>query len=202
MKKLLFVISAVLFLSTAVNAEGPYKASDYVSDFSLKNVRGEMISLSQFETAKGFIVIFSCNTCPVVVKYEDRMKDLHREFSSKGYPVIAINSNDKAISPGDSYDEMQKTAKAKSYPFHYLYDESQEIVKRFGATNTPHVYLLSKEGGRLKVGYIGAIDNNADDASKADKKYVADAINKLLKGEQIAVSGTKAVGCSIKWKKV
>jgi peroxiredoxin len=117
MKKLLSVISAALFLSTAVYAEGPYKAGDYVSDFSLKNVRGEMISLSQFETARGFIVIFSCNTCPVVVKYEDRMKDLHREFSSKGYPVIAINSNDKAVSPGDSYDEMQKTAKVKNYPF-------------------------------------------------------------------------------------
>lgn len=188
-------------LSFMAKAVGPYKAGDYVSDFSLKNLKGEMFSLSGVTDAKGFIVVFSCNTCPVVMKYEERIKDLHKEFSSKGYPVVAINSNDKGVSPGDSYEAMQKAAKAKGFTFEYLYDENQEVARSFGATNTPHVYVLSKNDDKLKVEYVGAIDNNADNASNADKRYVADAVNALLKEENVPVSNTKAIGCTIKWKK-
>jgi len=83
-----------------------------------------------------------------------------------------------------------------------MFDETQEVARRYGATNTPHVYILSKKIGKLVVEYVGAIDNNADDASAADKKYAEDALNSLLKGESVAVSGTRAIGCSIKWKKV
>ena len=202
MKKLASLLATVLILTTSLIGAGPYKAGDIATDFNLKSVDGDMVSLSQFESAKGFILIFSCNTCPVVKKYDDRISKLHREFSDKGYPVVAINSNDKNVSPGDSFEEMKKTAKSKAYDFKYLYDESQEVAKEYGATNTPHIYVLTKEEGKLKVSYVGAIDNNADDASKADKKYVADAVNNLLNGEKISVTGTKAVGCGIKWKKV
>lgn len=202
MKKSILLSAAGLLVALLTVANEPYKAGDTASDFNLRNVEGKMISLSQFNDAKGFIVVFYCNTCPVVHKYEQRIIDLHREFSSKGFPVIAINPNDRNVSPGDSYEEMQKLAKNKNYQFQYLYDESQEVARKYGATNTPHVYVLSKKGGNLKVEYVGAIDNNADDASAADNHYVADAVNKLLKGEQVPVAGTKAVGCTIKWKKV
>lgn len=201
MKKLMSFITVNLVFTMLLFAAGPYKAGDLASDFNLRNVSGEFISLAKMESAKGFIVVFSCNTCPVVMKYEQRIIDLHDKFSSKGYPVVAINSNDNIISPGDSFEEMRKLAKSKNYNFEYLYDESQNVAKQYGATNTPHVYVLSKTGGTLKVEYVGAIDNNADDASAADKKYVADAVNRLLKGEQVAVKGTRAVGCSIKWRK-
>ena len=201
MKKLIFSLTVLLMVTSAINAVGPYKAGDNVADFSLKNTKGEMYSLSKATDAKGFIVVFSCNTCPVVIKYEERIKDLHKEFSSKGYPVVAINSNDKGVSPGDSYEAMQKAAKAKGFSFEYLYDENQEVARSFGATNTPHVYLLSKNGDELKVEYTGAIDNNADNASNADKKYVADAIYALLKEDEVPVNSTKAIGCTIKWKK-
>ncbi len=201
MKKLIFSLTVLLLATSAINAVGPYKAGDNVSDFSLKNIKGEMYSLSKATDAKGFIVVFSCNTCPVVIKYEERIKDLHKEFSSKGYPVVAINSNDKGVSPGDSYEAMQKAAKAKGFSFEYLYDENQEVARSFGATNTPHVYLLSKNGDELKVEYTGAIDNNADNASNADKKYVADAIYALLKEDEVPLNSTKAIGCTIKWKK-
>ncbi len=200
MKKLVLFL-AVVAISLQTFAEGPYKAGDYASDFSLKNLDGKMISLRQYNDSKGFIVVFSCNVCPVVQKYEDRIKELHKEYSGKGYPVVAINSNDKSVSPGDSYDEMKKRAKKQGYEFEYLYDESQEVAKRFGATNTPHVYLLSKQEGKFKVEYVGAIDNNADNSAAADKKYVVDALNKLINGEQPSVTATKAVGCGIKWKK-
>ena len=201
MKKLVLFLFVVA-VSLQSFAGQPYKAGDYATDFSLKNLDGKMVSLSQYEDAKGFIVVFSCNSCPVVIKYEDRIKELHKEYSGKGFPVVAINSNDKNVSPGDSYDAMKKHAKKNGYEFEYLYDESQDVAKTYGATNTPHVYLLSKQEGKLKVEYVGAIDNNADNGNAADKKYLADALNKLLKGQQPSVTATKAVGCTIKWKKV
>jgi peroxiredoxin len=160
-----------------------------------------MVSFSQYKDAKGFIVVFSCNTCPVVKKYEDRIIGLNNQFSDKGYPVVAINSNDKTVSPGDSFEDMKKYAKSTGLKFEYLYDESQEVAKRWGATNTPHVYVLTKDGDKLKVAYVGAIDNNADEPGSADKKYAADAVNALLNNEKVPVASTKAIGCGIKWKK-
>ena len=146
-------------------------------------------------------MVFCCNTCPVVKKYEQRIIDLNNQFSSKGYPVIAINSNDKSVSPGDSFEEMKKIALEKGYSFPYLFDESQEVAKLWGATNTPHVYIISRTGDQLVVRYVGAIDNNADDPAKADKKYVVNAVNALLMNDQVPITATKAIGCGIKWKR-
>ncbi len=200
MKKLILVFFAAIVVAASTLAKEPYKAGDVATDFSLKNLAGKEVSLSDLDDARGFIVVFTCNTCPVVKKYEQRIVELHEKFRDKGYPVVAINSNDKNVSPGDSYEKMQKLAKSKGYKFEYLYDESQKVAREYGATNTPHVYVLSKDGDDLKIKYVGAIDNNADDASKADKHYVEDAVNALLKGENVPVAGTKAVGCGIKWK--
>ncbi len=201
MNKTMLLLAGLLLVVSLANAKEPYKAGSYASDFSLKNVKGDMISLGNIDDAKGFIVVFGCNTCPVVKKYEQRIIDLNDEFSSKGYPVVMINSNDKSVSPGDSYEEMKKVAASKGYRFEYLYDESQDVAKEYGATNTPHVYVLSKEGKDLKVEYVGAIDNNADDASMADKHYVKDVVNALLNGSEVPVAGTKAIGCTIKWNR-
>lgn len=201
MKKLVYLVIGIILQTALLSAGEPYKAGDVVSDISLKNVEGKMVSFSQFKDAKGFIVVFCCNTCPVVKKYQQRIIDLNSQFSDKGYPVVAINSNDKGVSPGDSYEEMQKYAASKGFKFQYLYDETQEVAKRWGATNTPHVYVLSKDGDKLKVAYVGAIDNNADDPGRADKKYVVDAVNALLNKEQVPIASTKAIGCGIKWKK-
>jgi len=199
MKKIVF-LSVIALLTAVASADGPYKPGDSASDFALRDVDGNSISLSQFGSAKGFILVFTCNTCPMSKKYEDRIIALHEEFSKKGFPVVAINSNDKTVSPGDSYEEMKKLATKKNYKFEYLYDENQEIAKRFGATNTPHVYVISKEDEQLTVEYVGAIDNNADNGMAADKKYVAETVNDLLTGTKPEVTATKAVGCSIKWK--
>lgn len=198
--KILFAgIILSLFLVPKIQAQ--YKVGDVVADFSLKNVDNKNVSFAQYPSAKGFIVVFTSNTCPVAVKYEKRIGKLDMEFSSKGFPVVAISSNDVKINSGDSFEGMQAKAKAESYSFPYLYDESQEVAKRFGATNTPHIYVVAKEGTQMVVKYIGAIDNNVEDASKADKHYVSDAVNSLLEGKSLSVNSTKAVGCSIKWKK-
>jgi len=201
MKKYLFISLAALMMAGLLSAQSQYKAGDIASDFKLKNVKGEFVSLADINDTDGFIVAFWCNTCPVVKKYDKRLQDLHAKYASKGYPVVAINPNDPAVSPGDSYDKMKETASKLDYKFEYLFDETQEVARKYGATNTPHIYILSWKDGKLVVDYVGAIDNNADDASAADKKYAEDALNSILKGQAVSVAGTKAVGCGIKWKK-
>jgi peroxiredoxin len=126
---------------------------------------------------------------------------LHNKFVAQGYPVIAINPNDPKVAPDDSYAKMKERAKEKNFPFVYLYDETQSVAKQFGAVRTPHVYLVHNENGKKIVKYIGAIDNNWEDASAADQQYVEQAINNLKEGNPIAVQETKAIGCTIKWKK-
>ncbi|MCV9388848.1 thioredoxin family protein [Reichenbachiella ulvae] len=194
---LLLVLIGTAFGGT--KGEG-YEVGDKAIGFELKNVDGKMVSTEDYKKAKGFIVVFTCNTCPYAKLYESRIDELNKQFADKGYPVLAINSNDVTKQPGDSFEAMAQQAKEKNYSFPYLYDESQEIAKAYGATKTPHVYVLKKDGKDLTVSYIGAIDNNPQDANSADTFYVADAVNQLLAGKEVATKSTKAIGCTIKWK--
>ena len=177
-----------------------YEVGDSVTDFKLKNVDGKMVSLSDYSDKKGAIVIFDCNTCPYSKAYNDRIIGLNDKYASKGYPVITINPNDPEISPGDSFKEMASQAKKKGYEFPYLQDESQQVARSFGATNTPHVFVLKKDGPNFRVAYIGTIDNNSRDGSVATKKYVEEAVDALLGDKSIPTTRTKAIGCGIKWK--
>ena len=174
------------------------KIGDTADDFNLKNVNGDMVSLSGIEGAKGYIVTFTCNTCPYAVEYEDRIINLHKKYAPIGYPVIAINPNDPEVKKGDSFSAMQVRAEEKSFPFEYVFDEGQKVFPKYGATKTPHVFLLNKD---LVVKYIGAIDDNHEDANLVKVKYVEDAISALEAGNDPDPSTTKAVGCGIKSKK-
>lgn len=175
-----------------------YDIGDLATDFKLKNVDGSMVSLSDFKDAKGYIVIFSCNTCPYVVAYEDRMIALDKKYKSKGYPVIAINPNNPKISSGDSFEKMQVRAKEKGFTFPYVIDAKQEIFPQYGATRTPHVYLLEKTSKGNVVRYIGAIDDNYKDASAVKEKFLENAVDALLSKKQVPVAKTKAIGCTVK----
>jgi peroxiredoxin len=128
-----------------------YAIGDKATDFELKNVNGEMVSLSDYTDAKGFLVIFTCNTCPYAVAYEDRIIALDKKFSEKGVPVIAINPNNPSVQPGDSFDKMKKRAAEKGFTFPYLLDEGQKIYPQYGATRTPHVFLIEKTNEGKKV---------------------------------------------------
>lgn len=200
LKSLLLV--AVLLITTAFTVKETiskgYKVGDIAEDFSLKNVNGKMVSMSDYKEAKGYVVIFTCNHCPYSKMYEDRIIALDKKYKEKGYPVIAINPNDPAVSPGDDFDGMVTRAKYKGFTFPYLFDEGQKVYPKYGATKTPHVFLLNKEKEGLRVAYIGAIDNNARNAAKANKHYVADAIEALLTNKEVTTKSTKAIGCSIK----
>ncbi|MFK7813145.1 MAG: thioredoxin family protein [Maribacter sp.] len=175
-----------------------YEVGDIATDFSLKNIDGEMVSLSDFDNAKGYLVIFTCNTCPYAVAYEDRIMALDAKYKPLGVPVIAINPNNPNIQPGDSFDAMKLRAKEKGFTFPYLLDDGQEIYPQYGAQRTPHVYLLEKTKMGNVVRYIGAIDDNYQDASQVEDKYAEDAVDAMLSGSEIEVTLTKAIGCGIK----
>lgn len=180
-----------------VMAKG-YSIGDEATDFKLKDVNGKMVSLSDYKEAKGYIVIFTCNTCPFAVASEERMVALDQEFKPQGYPVIAINPNNPEVQPDDTYELMQAKAKEAAFTFPYLYDESQTIYAKYGATKTPHVYLLQKEDAKNIVKYIGAIDDNVRNGAEVKERFLANAVNELLAGKEITVKETKAIGCSVK----
>jgi peroxiredoxin len=197
----IFILLTTLLTLAAFTKEGGYKPGDKAIDFKLKSTEGKLVSLADLKDTKGYIVVFTCNHCPFAVKYEDRINALNKKYASQGYPVVAINPNDSVQYPEDSYSNMKLRAKEKSFSFPYLLDETQAIAKTYGAAKTPHVYVLKKEKDDLIVKYIGAIDDNTDNASAAKEKYVESAVDALLAGKEVKITFTKAIGCGIKWKK-
>ena len=197
MKSLVFAAFALAGISALFSASAPsgYVVGDKADDFFLKNVDGKMVSLSDYKDVKGYIVIFTCNHCPYAQMYEERIIALHNKYKPKGFPVIAINPNSPLIVPDDSFEEMQKRAKEMKYPFPYLFDEEQTVYPKYGATRTPHVFIM--DVNRV-VRYIGAIDDNPELPSMAKKRYVEDALEAMLRGETPKPDYTLAIGCTVK----
>jgi peroxiredoxin len=175
------------------------QVGDKAKDFKLLSTTGKTVSLSSLGTVKGAIVIFTCNHCPFSVAYEDRIIALHNKYADQGYPVIAINPNDPVKVPDDSYENMQKRALEKGFPFDYIYDETQATARSYGASRTPHVFVLTKQPKGFYVSYIGGIDDNTDEPQAVTKKYVEKAVDELIAGKPVTTPFTKAIGCSIKW---
>ncbi len=198
--KICLALIAFLALASFTNVGGGhgYHVGDIATDFKLENIDGKMVSMADFKDAKGFIVVFTCNTCPYAVAYEDRVEALNKKYADQGYPVIAIMPNNTDVKPGDNMEAMQARAKAKGFTFPYLMDKGQKIYPQYGATKTPHVYVLQRTKKGPQVKYIGAIDDNYQDASAVNKRYVEDAVDALLQGEDVPVETTRAIGCSIK----
>lgn len=177
-----------------------YKIGDEATDFSLIGIDDKKHSLADFEEAKGYIVVFTCNHCPYAKEYEERLVALDQKYKPLGYPVVAINPNNPVVQPEDGLEFMKVRAQEKGFTFPYLLDEGQKIYPQYGATKTPHVFILQKEEGKNIVKYIGAIDDNYEDASQVSEKYVEKAVDALLAGKAIEQTTTVAIGCSIKVK--
>lgn len=171
--------------------------------FNLKNVDGRMISLDNYIRNEGVIVVFTCNHCPYSKLYEDRINELNEIYEAKGFPVVAINPNDPEAYPEDSYENMIKRAEEKAFSFPYLFDDTQEIAAAYGATRTPHTFILvnDEEEEKFYVRYVGAIDDNPKEADSVEEKFIEKAIMEIKSGNQVSSEYTKAIGCSIKWKK-
>ena len=205
MKKILITLLCVPFIMFAQNSDKKSSQEEFPTieikdempnmDYEMKSVNGISYSLNNLKEKNGIIILFTCNTCPFVVKWEDRYKLLEELAKKNNIGLVYINSNYKKRDGDDSYEEMKKHAKKMNYRFPYLLDEKSKLANSFGAKTTPHIFMFNSN---LQLAYKGAIDDNYEDINKVKEFYLEDAIQQLVKGKRIKVSETKPVGCSIK----
>jgi peroxiredoxin len=188
----------LLFAGTAASGQSKAKS---VPDFRLKNVDGNFVALSDYADARGFIVVFTCNHCPFAKLYPPRLNSLNARYKALGVALIAISATDTVVYEEDSYAKMAAKARAEHFNFPYLYDDMQTTARSFGAQKTPHAYVLWKEQGDYVVKYNGAIDDNGAEPAKVTRTYLADAVDDLLAGRQVALPETKSIGCQINLRK-
>ena len=194
MKKILIPIMGLTFL---LAGELEIGSTMPLKDLELADISGKNITLATAKGDAGTLVIFSCNTCPWVIRWEDRYVSLANTYAQKGIGMVVVNSNAARFGGEDSLEEMVEHAKNNGYNFPYAQDPESELASAFGATKTPHIYLFD---GDDKLVYRGAIDDNAKNAKKVDVPFLANAIDALLAGNPINPQTTKALGCSIKFK--
>ena len=166
------------------------------ADIKMKGVDGSQTSIADVEGEKGTLVIFSCNGCPWVKAWEDRIADLGNTFQARGIGVIAINANDPSQNSEDGFDVMQARANEKGFDFPYVVDATSDVARAFGATRTPEAFLFDRDGTLV---YHGAIDDNAKDPAGVKEHYLKDALEAVSTGAEVGVKETKALGCGIKF---
>ena len=164
-------------------------------DQKMQDVSGRSLSLSEVAQENGLLVIFSSNTCPWIMKWEDRYTEISRISRENRIGLIAINPNENYRDKGDGMDDMIKRARKARYDFPYVLDKDHLVADAFGATHTPYLFLFN---GAMELVYVGAIDDNANDAASVQQHYIKDAINQLISGQQLSLPSTKSLGCSIK----
>ncbi len=200
MKKVtgLSAITVILMTIFGLNLQAqelPLGAEAPMTDVKMEDVSGRSVSLAEAAESNGLLVIFSCNTCPWVARWEDRYLDLARITEENNIGMIALNPNERIRDRGESMEDMKKRADKKGYEFLYVLDKDHKVADAFGATRTPHIYLFNSE---MKLVYRGAIDDNANDARKVKNYYLRDAIEAMVAGEKIRKASTKSLGCTIK----
>jgi len=174
------------------------KISSAAPNFNLPGVDGKKYSLDSFKAKQALIVMFSCNHCPYVQAYEERMKQIQDEYKNKGVVVVAINANEDKGYPEDSFENMKKRAGEQKFNFLYLRDEDQSVARAYDATHTPEIFLFDEE---RKLAFHGKIDDNWQEPDKVQNHYLRNALDELLAGKEISVPETFTIGCTIKWKK-
>lgn len=206
MKKILYwlplIVIVLLVIQTCTLAQpiSGYNLGDAVADFTLKSVDGNQITLANYRNQKGLVVVFTSNHCPFSKAYENRIMALNRKFAPQGFPVLAIMPNDTAAYQDDSFENMKIRVRNKQYSYTYAIDESQATARAFGATRTPQVYVLKQRNGQFILEYTGAIDDNPQDETGIQRRYVDEAVSSLLSDRPVQSPLTKPVGCGIKWK--
>ena len=196
-QKTVFAVALIL-ISMSVSAQ--YKTLEIGDvapdkDYKMENVDGEWLSYNSVKGETGTLVIFSCNTCPFVVAWEDRYPQVAKIANDNNVGLMLVNSNHLKRDGDDSKKAMKAHAEAKSYKWPYLVDNESKLANAYGAMTTPHVFLFDKND---KLVFIGAIDDNYKDASKVSAFYLKDAMTALAQGSEIAQKVTRATGCSIK----
>jgi peroxiredoxin len=175
-------------VSLALGTEAP--------QFDLPGVDGRNHSLESFGEADVLVLVQSCNHCPYVQAWEDRLSAIARDYADRGVRIVAVNSNDAANYPEDSFEEMQKRAQARGFAFDYLYDEPQAVARELGSERTPEVFVFDKP---RRLVYHGAIDDNREEGD-VTQQYLRDALEAVLSGQDPPLAETPPVGCTVKWK--
>ena len=191
----IFVIAVLPILSFTSVGELPIGAAMPKTDVKMKDVSGKEVSLKDATKKNGLLVMFSCNTCPYVVKNQKRTNEICKFALENNIGVILINSNEAQRDDDDSFASMKEYAKKQGYNWYYTVDTRSELADAFGAKRTPENFLFNKEG---KLIYHGAIDDNPSDSDDVKRKHLKEAVNEMLNGKDITVKTSRSVGCTIK----
>ena len=198
MKKIfltLLPLTALLFAFKGIIEPLPIGSSLPNAEKKLKDISGKEVSFKDVMNKKGLLVMFSCNTCPVVRAYQSRTMEVCKYAKEKQIGVILLNSNEATRSRGDSYSDMKEYASDQSYNWPYVVDENSTMANAFGASRTPECFLFNADG---KLVYHGAIDDNQNGPDEVTRKHLPIAIDEMLAGKDVSVKNTRSVGCSIK----
>ncbi|HCR49573.1 MAG TPA: hypothetical protein DIW24_08090, partial [Bacteroidetes bacterium] len=183
-------VSSVIYAELAIGATMPF------ADHLMENVDGKTLSTKGVKGTKGTVVIFWCNTCPWVARYESRAISLANQYKNKGFGFIAVNPNDPVAYPEEAMGFMKTKAQEKQYPFPYVADAGSTLARAYGAARTPHVFLFDAAD---KLVYVGGIDDNPQKEAEA-KPYLKNALDAVLSGKTAPDAKTRAFGCTIKWQ--
>jgi peroxiredoxin len=173
------------------------KIGSSMPEFDLKGIDGKNYSTNTYNNKKALVIIFSCNHCPYVQAYEERIISIQKDYEERGVTLLAINSNDATQYEEDSFQNMVKRAEEKGFNFAYLRDEDQEVARKFDASHTPEVFVFDD---KRKLVYHGKIDDNWKEPEKVNSKYLRSALDEMLAGKEISVPETYSIGCTIKWR--
>ena len=172
------------------------KTGDKALGFALRGIDDKKYSLDDY-SGKHVVIIFSCNHCPYVQAWEDRMIKIQSDYAPKNVKLVAINSNDGIKFPDDNFAKMKERAREKRFNFPYLHDEDQKVALAYGAERTPEVFLFDSD---LVLQYHGTIDDNYDNPNGVKENYLRDALDSTISGRKVSLAETKPIGCTIKWK--
>lgn len=195
MNRTFLAACSLVFLFLSFTNDNLRESPAYVNDFSLKGIDHRLFTTKN-KLAKGYIVLFTCNHCPFAKLYTKRLNDLNRMYAKQGIPLIAINSMDSVLYEEETFALMQQRARKEGYQFAYLQDASQSVAKLFGANHTPQAFVIWKVNNQWVIRYNGAIDDNGQHPEKA-VPYIAQAVNQLIQGKQVALPKSASFGCRI-----
>lgn len=199
MKKILFaalpVAAIAMVMMKPINDPLPIGAPLPNADVKMKDISGKEVSMAEAKTSKGLLVMFSCNTCPYVIKNQTRTYEVCKYAMGNGIGVVILNSNEAKRSEDDSFEDMKAYAKNQGYQWYYLVDQNSVIADAFGANRTPECFLFNSDG---KLAYHGAIDDSPSDASAVNRKHLTLAMDEMNTGKEVSVKESKSVGCTIK----
>jgi peroxiredoxin len=198
MKKILFAAfpAILLFSGWLITSDPlPIGAALPHPEVKMKDISGKEVTFSDARKKNGLLVMFSCNTCPYVIKNQSRTNEACQFASSNDIGVVLLNSNEAQRSGDESYEEMKAYATEQGYNWYYLVDKNSVMADAFGANRTPECFLFDKEG---KLVYHGAIDDNASDASAVSRKHLIAAMTEMKTNKEVSVKKSRSVGCTIK----